>query len=243
MTEVTKRPFAVFDIDGTLIRWQLYHAIGDGLAKAGLIQPDSFAKVRDARMVWKRREHETSFHDYELEIIKAYDAAITNISVADWQRVAEQVFDEYKDQTYTYTRDLILELKAQNYLLFAISASQREIIGMLAKYYGFDDWGGSEYKSTNGRYNGQKYILKGEEKPKYLRELIQKHGATTDDSIGVGDSDGDIVMLNEVESPIAFNPNKPLFEHAKTQNWKIVVERKNVTYELEDGDGVYRLLA
>ena len=26
------RPFAVFDIDGTIIRWQLYHALADELA-------------------------------------------------------------------------------------------------------------------------------------------------------------------------------------------------------------------
>lgn len=235
------RKFAVFDIDGTLVRWQLYHAIGDGLAKAGLIEQDAFNKVRDARMVWKRREHETSFHDYELEIIKAYDTAITNISVTDWQRVASQVFDEYKDQTYTYTRDLIRKLKSQGYLLFAISASQREIIEMLAKYYGFDDFGGSEYKSTNGRFNGQKYILKGEEKPKYLQKLIRKHAATTKGSVGVGDSDGDIVMLNEVEQPIAFNPNKTLFTHAQSHNWKIVVERKNMVYELKKSDETYVL--
>lgn len=243
MSEAEKRSFAVFDIDGTLIRWQLYHAIGDGLAKAGLIQADSFAKVREARMVWKRREHETSFHEYELEIIKAYDAAITDISVNDWQRVANQVFDEYKDQTYTYTRDLIRTLKAQNYLLFAISASQHEIVEMLAKYYGFDDWGGSEYKSTSGQYNGEKYVLKGEEKPKYLRSLIAKHNASTEGSIGIGDSDGDIIMLNEVEQPIAFNPNKALFDHAQTHGWKIVVERKNVAYELESDNGTYKLVA
>ena len=33
------RPFAVFDIDGTLIRWQLYHSIADTLARLGHIEP------------------------------------------------------------------------------------------------------------------------------------------------------------------------------------------------------------
>ena len=55
------------------------------------------------------------------------------------------VFDEYKEQTYTYTRDLIRSLQKQNYLLFAISASQEEVVEMLADYYGFDAWAGSKY--------------------------------------------------------------------------------------------------
>ena len=33
------RPFAVFDIDGTLIRWQLYHAVADDMAKQNIINP------------------------------------------------------------------------------------------------------------------------------------------------------------------------------------------------------------
>ncbi len=30
------QPFAVFDIDGTIIRWQLYHALADELAKENI---------------------------------------------------------------------------------------------------------------------------------------------------------------------------------------------------------------
>jgi phosphoserine phosphatase len=29
--------FAVFDLDGTLVRWQLYHALVDRLAKKGYL--------------------------------------------------------------------------------------------------------------------------------------------------------------------------------------------------------------
>jgi HAD superfamily hydrolase (TIGR01490 family) len=236
-----QRPFAVFDIDGTLIRWQLYHAIGDALAKTGLIEPDAFAAVKNARLSWKRRDHATSFQEYELEVIKAYDAAITNISVEDFMQAARNVFDEYKDQTYTYTRDLIRKLKAEGYLLFAISASQAEVVEMLAEYYGFDDFGGSRYETKDGKFTGKKYILKSAEKPVHLKELVKKHGAQIKGSVAVGDSDGDILMLETVEIPIAFNPNKLLFQHAKQQGWKIVIERKNMVYELEAKNGNYEL--
>ena len=67
-----ERPFAVFDIDGTLIRWQLYHAIADKLVSLGFIAPVKFQGIKDSRMVWKRREDSESFKRYELELVKLY---------------------------------------------------------------------------------------------------------------------------------------------------------------------------
>jgi phosphoserine phosphatase len=113
------RKFAVFDIDGTLIRWQLYHSVADALALLGQIDPKSHQSVRDARMNWKRRTG--TFSDYEKQVIAVYDQAVTKLSKPQFEKAAQAVFDEYKDQVYTYTRDLIAKLKKQAYLLFAIS--------------------------------------------------------------------------------------------------------------------------
>lgn len=78
-------------------------------------------------------------------------------------------------------------------------------------------------------------------KPAVLTKLIKKHGATSKSSIGVGDSESDIPMLETVETAIAFNPTQLLFEHANAKHWQIVVERKNVIYQLENQDGKYVL--
>ena len=239
----TEKPFAVFDIDGTLIRWQLYHAVCDKLAKDGHIKPEMYQLVQEARMKWKKREDTASYHAYELTVIDAFDSAIADVSSEELSKVIQTVFERYKDQSYTYTRRLIASLKQQGYLLFAISASPREIVELLARHYGFDDWGGSVYEVIDGKHTGEKYILKSDEKPRYLQTLISKHNLTNQGSIGVGDSDGDIAMLSTVENPIVINPNAVLFEHAKSHGWKIVVERKNVIYELESTNGSYKLLA
>jgi len=238
---MTKRSFAVFDIDGTVIRWQLYHAMADELARSGHLNPKEFQKVRRARMLWKKRAHETSFEEYEHTLVALIDKAITGIKVSDLEAACRSVMDEYKDQVYTYTRDLIRQLQAKNYLLFAISASQVAIVGLIAGYYGFDDFGGSEYEVKNGYFTGRKEILVSEAKPEFLKQLVAKHDAVRKGSYGVGDSEGDIPMLEAVERPIAFNPTKKLFEHAKNNGWKVVLERKNMVYELEPKDGRYTL--
>lgn len=237
---VKYKPFAVFDIDGTLIRWQLYHAMADALARQGHFDSQAFEKVRQARMKWKERKHANSYKDYELSLVAAYEQILTNLKVGDFNKAAQAVFDEYKDQVYTYTRNLIQELKQKGYLLFAISGSHTEIVSKIAKYYGFDDYVGTTYVKKNGEFTG-KIILANQAKHLVLAKMVKKQSATYKNSLGVGDSESDISMLEAIEKPIAFNPTLGLLDRAKKSGWQVVVERKNVIYKLSRKDGKYTL--
>lgn len=234
------RKFAVFDIDGTLIRWQLYHAIADTLARQGYIKPEVYQSMKDARMAWKRRSG-GSFQDYEHQVIEVYETILKKLSFEQFELAIGAVFEEYKDQVYTYSRDLLLKLKKENYLLFAISGSQTEIVAKIANYYGFDDYTGTVYERSDKGFSGSKTIG-SLNKDETLKRLVKKHGASFRNSVGVGDSRSDISMLELVEIPIALNPEADLFKHAKQQGWKIVIERKNMTYELENHNGKYELV-
>jgi HAD superfamily hydrolase (TIGR01490 family) len=236
---IKARPFAVFDIDGTLIRWQLYHSVADTLARLGHMDPKLHQRIKDARMVWKRRAG--GFSDYERQLIAVYDQTITGLNRQQLNTAAQVVFDEYKDQTYTYTRDLIAELKQNGYLIFAISGSQQEIVAKIADYYGFDDFAASVYEYSQGRFTGEKQVAAWDKK-KALEILIKKHGLSYKDSLAIGDSHSDIPLLESVEKPIAFNPDKSLFEKAKEAGWNIVIERKNMVYQLESREGKYELV-
>lgn len=235
------RPFAVFDIDGTLIRWQLYHAIADALSKRGYVDDKVYQEVKDARMLWKRRSESEAFKTYETQLVEFYDQLLHRLSVANFNEAAGAVFDEYKDQVYTYTRQLIKDLKKQGYLLFAISGSQSEIVELIANYYKFDDFIGTTYERSGKFFTGTKIAHLGT-KHEVLKKLAQRHGATFKKSVAVGDSAGDITMLEAVEVPIALNPEQKLFAHAKKNGWKVVIERKNMVYELESRDGRYQLV-
>jgi len=234
------KKFAVFDIDGTLIRWQLYHAIADSMVKLGFVKPEAYDSVKLARMDWKRRSPGASFRTYELELIKVYDRVLAGLTTDQFEAAAQVVFDEYKDQVYTYTRELIKDLKSRDYLLFAISGSQIEIVELIARYYEFDDFAGSIYERAGQKFTGH-LTIGAHNKDQTLKLMVEKHDAGFAGSIAVGDSLSDAVMLEMVEQPIAFNPDKDLFERAKKQGWKVVLERKNMIYELEGKDGKYQL--
>lgn len=240
MPRQSGRPFAAFDIDGTLIRWQLYHAIADELAKNGLVEPTILKKIKSARMTWKQRAGPEAFKAYEHQLVVGYEKLLLDLTVSDFNKAATGVFEQYKDQVYTYTRELIKQLKKQNYLIFAVSGSQIEVVKMVADYYGFDASVGTIYAHERNRFTGAATVHLGS-KHLVLEELVKQHGASWRGSMAVGDSASDISMLEAVEQPIAFNPEKKLFDYAKNQKWPVVVERKNVIYELGEKDGKYQL--
>jgi len=69
-------------------------------------------------------------------------------------------------------------------------------------------------------------------KASILTRAVEKENLTLKGSVGVGDTESDVSMLSLVEDAIAFNPNRALYRHASQKLWKIVVERKDVIYEL-----------
>jgi HAD superfamily hydrolase (TIGR01490 family) len=235
-----QRPFAVFDIDGTLIRWQLYHAVFDALAQDSGLDSEAYQNIRAARVRWEHRTHPESFKEYESLIVSAYQTILTSLTVAQFEAAVDKVFTEYKDQTYGYTRRLIEDLKQKNYMLFAISGSQTEIIARLAEYYGFDDYVGETLERIDGRFSG-KVTATVHSKGAILQSLVKKHGLTFKDSLGIGDGLSDQGLLELVETPIAFNPEQKLYAVARAHGWKIVIERKNMVYELEPHNGSYQL--
>ncbi len=232
--------FAVFDIDGTLIRWQLYHAITDKLGKLGYLPEGSLERLHAMRMDWKNRNNIDAYHHYEAEMVTVFQNALANIPVEAYGAAVDAVFATYKDQVYTYTRELIAQLKQEGYLIFAISGSPQDVLEKMGGHYGFDDVVGPRYEQKDGSFTGQ-ITLAHTRKGEILQELVKKHGATWQGSIAVGDSPSDVAMLELVEKPIAFNPTGDLYELARQKSWPIVVERKNVVYDIRPHGDAYVL--
>lgn len=234
------KKFAAFDIDGTLIRWQLFHAIVHELGKSGHISTKRHETIRQARMQWKNRGSNDAFARYEATLVDVYIASLKEINPTDYLTVVDNVFEEYKDQLFVYTRTLLHKLKNDGYTLFAISGSQDEIVQKLANYHGFDAAVGARLEIRDGRFTG-KIETPIHDKAAVLDALIAEHGVNHSGSIAVGDSASDIAMLSAVEYPIAFNPEKRLYNYAMQHKWGIAIERKNVVYELMPNDHGYNL--
>jgi len=66
-----------------------------------------------------------------------------------------------------------------------------------------------------------------------LKEFLSEVSVSLDGSVGVGDTLSDVGFLELVQTAIVFNPNHSLFVVADRRGWPIVVERKDVIYNLQ----------
>lgn len=225
------KKFAVFDIDGTLYRWQLYHELVQMLALAGVFPKNIFTELD---MRWNKwRGGELSFDEYESYVVGTMIKNLPSVPIDLFEAACDKVVEQSAHKTHHYPRKLLEDLKKQGYTIIAITGSQQELIERFGAKYGFDVTVGALYERQDGHFTGKiKRAVVGR-KPELLKELVKRLELTWDDSLAIGDSDGDATLLELVEQPIAFNPSEGLFERAKKEGWPIVIERKNIAYRLE----------
>ncbi|MBU0750183.1 HAD-IB family hydrolase [Patescibacteria group bacterium] len=227
-----KRPVAVFDIDGTVFRSSLLIELVEEL-----IARDIFPKTAQKTYAHEEEEWVNRKGGYDayinkvIQVFRTHSKGLVYGEIAD---IAGEIIEAKKDRVYRYTRDLIAELKAKGYFLLAVSRSPKFIVDGFAYEMGFDKSYGIFYATgPTDRFTGEiedEFLIMN--KSAVLARAIDKDNLSLIGSVGVGDTESDISMLDMVETPIAFNPNRLLYRHAKQRNWKVVVERKDVIYDV-----------
>lgn len=230
------KKLAIFDIDGTLYRWQLYYEVVFQLLENNFFDESQTQKIKKVFHGWQSRE--VDFHVFESIAIPALESKLSSLTVPVFESIVDDILNDSQHKIYSYTRNLASELKEKGYFLLAISGSMQEIVEPFSKRYGFDDCIGWLYEKNDHKFTGRTLRQTVGRKAKILQDYIQLHGMSLTGSIGIGDSTSDIEMLELVDDPIAFNPNEQLLAAAEENGWKIVIERKNIAYTLQkDNDG------
>ena len=229
---MNQRPVAVFDIDGTLFRSSLLIELVDRLIERDIFPSEARTAYERAQEEWLDRKGE--YEPYIKKVVESFAKYAKGAPYEEVANIAGEIIEEKKNRVYRYTRDLITDLKKRGYYLLAVSHSPKFIVDGFAYENGFDKSYGTFYETgATGRFTGEiadEHLIKN--KSAILARAVEKENLTLNGSVGVGDTEGDISMLTLVEDPIAFNPNRALYRHASQKQWKIVVERKDVIYEL-----------
>jgi HAD superfamily hydrolase (TIGR01490 family) len=223
---------AFFDIDGTVFRSSLLIVLAEALIREGVFPKKAEDRYIQEYQAWRNREG--TYEAYIKAVVTSYIEHIKGVHYGDLADVGRIVVAEQSNYVYRYTRDLIASLKRDNYFLVAISQSPKTILDEFCREHGFDKVYGRIYEiGPQDLFTGTMIdVHLVENKANIVARVIEKEDVTITDSIGVGDTEGDTALLESVATPICFNPNSGLFEQAKRRNWKVVVERKDVIYEL-----------
>ncbi|MGE5541163.1 MAG: HAD family hydrolase [Bacillota bacterium] len=226
------KPVAVFDIDGTLFRSSLLIELVEELVRRGIFPPEARNTYKDAHEDWLNRKGE--YGPFIQKVVLAFGKYAKGAPYGEVADIAGEIIEAKRDRVYRYTRDLITDLKKDGHYLLAVSHSPKFIVDGFAYELGFDKSYGTFYDTgASNRFTGEiidEHLIMN--KAAILKRAVEKEGLTLEGSVGVGDTESDISMLTMVETAIAFNPNRLLYRHAKKHGWKIVVERKDVIYEI-----------
>jgi HAD superfamily hydrolase (TIGR01490 family) len=231
--KIKKRPVAVFDVDGTIFRSSLLIELVEAMIERKLFPETVWEEYQKERRLWRDREGE--YPDYINAVVRSFKLHLKGVSYTDFVDVAERVIDEQSKHVYRFTRDLIADLKKQGYFLLAVSQSPKTVLDKFAEKIGFDKAYGSLYElgpsdMFTGKMIDEHLIMN---KANILRRAVEKENLTLKNSVGVGDTESDVAFLELVKKPICFNPNAALYRHATRMKWKVVVERKDVIYQIK----------
>lgn len=226
-----KDKIAVFDIDGTIFRKNLAFELIDELARMGIFEKEVRNELVKLYTQWL--DHKGVYEEYRRALVALYAQNIKGRKQEEVINASRVAVPFYKDRTYVFANNLIRELKAKNYCIVAVSGSPSEIVEEYNKYLKFDAVFGSVYAvDQSGCYTGEAEFEPTKDKGQVVKQYVAENHLNFKDSYAVGDTESDVRMLEIVDNPIAFNPNHNLKEIAEKRNWRIVVEKKDVIYEI-----------
>jgi phosphoserine phosphatase len=139
-----QKPVAFFDIDGTLFRSSLLIELVEELVRTGAFPATAQVGYTAAHAAWQAREG-----TYEAYIAAVIDTFLTHLKGVHYGALADvgrRLVAVKSKRIYRFTRDYVCELKAEGYMLIAISQSPKTILDEFCRQYGFDKVYGRMYE-------------------------------------------------------------------------------------------------
>ncbi|MEI6221510.1 MAG: HAD family phosphatase [bacterium] len=225
------KKLAIFDIDGTLFRSSLGVELIYELVEQQIFPKEAQNEIDQDYKAWINRQGQ--YEKFISQVVDVYQKHITGCKKIDVEKVSRYIVEIHKQRVYRYTRDLIKDLHEKGFILITISGSPMEIVKAFNEYWHFEHCIGTTFETTNGYYTGDILLEPAKDKQTILKQYCEQHNFPLFGSVGIGDTESDASFLELVDQPIAFNPNSNLKKIAEQKGWKIIVERKDVIYEIQ----------
>lgn len=228
---MVKNKLAVFDIDGTIFRKNLAFELINELSWLGIF--DKGVRKRLVKLYVDWLNHKGVYEAYRKALVDLYAKNLKGCNKKDIERASKIITPFYKDRTYIFANQLIERLKKENYNIIAVSGSPAEIVEEYNKYLKFDKVFGTIYSvDEKNIFTGEIDFDPVKDKGQVVKQYAAENNLTFAGSYGVGDTESDAKFLCLVENPFALNPNENLRNIAQKSGWKIVVEKKDVIYQI-----------
>lgn len=211
---------AIFDLDNTLLAGDSDYLWGQFLARHDIVDGE-----------WYEKENRRFYEEYkrgELDINEFLRFSLKPLSTMDMEQLDKlhrQFMAEYIEPVLQPKAFELLEKHRQqrDYLLI-ITATNRFVTQPIAERLGVDDILATEAEIVNGRYSGEPYGTPcfQDGKVKRLNSWLAQTGHNMQGSWFYSDSRNDIPLLEEVDNPVAVDPDETLQQHAEMRGWPVM---------------------
>ncbi|MEO6867730.1 MAG: HAD-IB family hydrolase [Gaiellales bacterium] len=212
---------AFFDVDRTLLAGASGLHLARPLRKRGLLTARQLARTMLVGLAFSAQgSDEEQLDRYSLalrELLNGWDRQ-TLIEVVELElerRVHPMIYQEALER--------IAQHHARGQKVYAVSATNAEIIEPLAKLLGLDGAIATELEVVDGRFTGEiSRANHGDDKGLRLREFAAAHEIDLSKSSAYSDSITDSEFLRAVGHSYAVNPDKALRRLAEDEGWGIL---------------------
>jgi HAD superfamily hydrolase (TIGR01490 family) len=211
---------AIFDLDNTLLSGDSDYLWGVFLAEQGVVDATYY-----------ERENERFYREYRegtLDIFEFLRFSLRPLRDNDpvrMEKLRERFLAEKIDPIILPAgRALIEQHRAAGDTLLIITATNAFVTAPIARRLGVEHLIATEPEMLEGYYTGEISGVPSyrEGKVKRLDEWLRQHDQGLAGSSFYSDSHNDIPLLEEVEHPVAVDPDEPLAAYAAARGWPII---------------------
>ncbi|MEN8713085.1 MAG: HAD family hydrolase [Arenicellales bacterium] len=211
---------AIFDLDNTLLRGDSDYLWGMYLIDKGAVDEESH-----------QRENERFYQEYlkgQIDImafLRFQLAPLARIPLSELLQMREDYIENFIKPIITeQALELVDKHRQQGDVLLIITATNDFVTRPIADLFGIDDLIATNAELKNNQYtgavSGTPCFQKG--KISRLREWLDETGHDMQGSWFYSDSHNDLPLLQEVDNPVAVNPDPTLAEYAQRAGWKVL---------------------
>lgn len=212
-------PLALFDLDYTLLRGDSDHAWGHFLAERRVVDPERFFERSDYYLA----EYDAGRLDMQ-EFLEFQLAPLAQGSYNALIRLRDEfVVEKIHPFITNAARELVEYHRARGDTLVVITATSDFVTRPIADLFGIEHLIATEVELVDGAFTGRIVGVPcfREGKVTKLREWMARTGGDLEGSWFYSDSRNDLPLLEQVDHPVAVNPDAVLEQEARRRNWPI----------------------
>jgi len=211
---------AIFDLDNTLLSGDSDYLWGQFLAQTGAVDRAMY-----------EQENLYFFHEYKkgtLDIMEFQRFSLRPLaqhSVKRLQRWRDQFLREKIEPIILPpATQLVEQHRRAGDILVIITATNSFVTAPIARRFGIEHLIATDPAMSNGRYTGEVMGIPcfKEGKVRRLKQWLEDHGETLQGSSFYSDSHNDIPLLEQVDKPVAVDPDDKLKVHARARGWPVI---------------------